>query len=162
MRVKDLLEELTEAEVYKSFKKKNPDAFFSAGFFILDLKNKTEQIQLDFFLPKEKRIAGFEFPFKEVKIFEDKIESMKELSTEINLDIDDLDDEVKKIVTERNYSIRPSKMIAILKEGVWNLTCMDEILNIVRIHVNAKTKEVIKFNNGSLMDFMGVKKGDKK
>ncbi|MCK5449332.1 hypothetical protein KAI32_00535 [Candidatus Pacearchaeota archaeon] len=186
MRISELIDELEETETYKKFKDKNPSTFFSAGFFILDLESKTEKIQLDFFLPKqnracpnqsksqisegrvcpnqsksqisEGRIASFEYPFKEPKIYDEEIKPMQPQTTEIKIDIDDLESTCKKIIKENNSLIIFTKIIAILKDNQWNLTCMDDMLGIVRIKLNAITGELIDFNKGSLMDMMKVEK----
>ena len=159
MKVQDLIEELQETECYKKFKSKNPSAFFSAGFFILDLKSKTETIQLDFFLPKQNRITAFEYPFHELKVFDEEVQQMQPQTTDIKIDIDDLELICETTIKENNSLIVPTKLIAILKDNQWNLTCMDDMLGIVRIKLNAITGEQIEFNKGSLMDFMGIKKG---
>ena len=158
MKVQDLLEELKEKECYKKFKSENPSTFFSAGFFILDLKQKSETIQLDFFLPEQNKIVAFEHPFKEPKIFDEKIKQMQFQTTDIKVDIDDLEPICKTIIKENNLLIIPTKIIAILKDNQWNLTCMDDILGIVRIKLNAVTGEQVEFKKGSLMDMMGIKK----
>ncbi len=172
MKVQDLLDELQEKECYKNFKLENPSAFFSAGFFILDLKEKSETIQLDFFLPEQNRvcpnqsksqiyegkIAAFEHPFKEPKIFDEKIKQMQPQTTDIKIDIDDLETTCKTIIKENNSLIVPTKIIAILKDNLWNLTCMDDALGIVQVKLDAVTREQIEFKKGSLMDMMGIKK----
>ena len=98
MKISELINELEATENYRKFKKKNPSTFFATGFFILNTKEKTKEIQLDFFIPKQNRvcpnqsksqisegkIAAFEYPFtpntercteqcKEQKIFDEKI-----------------------------------------------------------------------------------------
>jgi len=161
MKFKEIIDELYCLDTYKNFKSENPDSFLSAGFFIFNLEEKTESIQIDFFLPKESKIVGFEYPFKEPKKFDDNIVSMKELSPNIKIDLDDLELKCLEVIKKNESIIKPTKIIAILKEGVWNLTCMDNMLGIIRIHLNASTGEVIKFDKGSLMDFMGIKKGNK-
>jgi len=158
MKVQDLLTELQETQSYKNFKVQNPEAFFAAAFFIIDLENKTEQIQLDFFLPSQNKIAAFEHPFNEPKIHDDEIKQMQPQSTEIKIDIDDLESTSKRLIKENESAIVPTKIIAILKENQWNLTCMDNSLGIVRIKLHAKSGEQTEFNKGSLMDFMGIKK----
>ena len=172
MKVQDLFNELQEKKCYKNFKSENPSAFFSAGFFVLDLKQKTETIQLDFFLPEqnrdcpnqikpqisEGRIAAFEYPFKEPKIFDEEIKQMQSQTTDIKIDIDDLEPTCKTIIKENNSSVIPTKIIAILKDNQWNLTCMDDVLGIIRIKIDAISGETLDFNKGSLMDFMGIKK----
>ena len=103
MKLQDLLEELQEKPEYKTFQVRNPDTFFAAAFLILNLEQKTEQkcqaqrtnskevhirgtlvpgiIQLDYFLPKENKIAAFEFPFTEPKIHDNIISIEKGQTT---------------------------------------------------------------------------------
>ena len=158
MKVKDLVQELEDKDCYKNFKEKYPDLFFSAGFFILDLQEKSEQLQLDYFLPNEQKLAAFEFPFGEPKIHDDEIEKATSQTLEIKIDIDDLENKSLEIIKENESDLKPTKIISILKDDVWNLTCMNDVLGIVRIKINAVTGELIDFSKGSLMDFMGIKK----
>ena len=172
MKVQDLVEELQEKESYQKFISENPSAFFGAGFFILDLKGEHEQIQLDFFLPEQNRvcpnqtksqisegkIVAFEFPFGEPKVFDETVKAMQPQTTEIKIDLDDLETVCKEIIKEGGSLLVPTKIIAVLKDGQWNLTCMDDMLGIVRIRLDATTGEKIDFSKGSLMDFMGIKK----
>lgn len=173
MKVQDLVEELEETQSYRNFIEKNPAAFFAAGFFILDLKEKTETIHLDYFLPEGGKIATFEHPFGEPKIHEDiisvsksgetepgKVKLMQPQTTEIKIDIDDLGPTCKEIIKENESKVFSTKIIAILKDDQWNLTCMDDMLGVVRIKLNAVTGEQVDFNKGSLMDFMGIRKGE--
>lgn len=172
MKLKDLIEELEQTSHYKSFKEKNPETYFVAAFLILDLENKTEQIQLDYFLPKQNQIAAFCHPFTEPKIHDNiisvqngktepkKIEQMQHQVIEIKIDIDDLEPRCKKLIKEKNPTIQPTKIIAILKDNIWNLTCMDNMLGIVRIKLDAISGECQDFNKGGLMDFMGIQKKD--
>jgi hypothetical protein len=152
MKIKELVKELEEKDSYKDFKKKYPDSFLSAGFFILDFENKTENLQLNFFIPSEKKIAGFEFPFKEFKIFEDKIEKMAKIDLDVVIDLDDLKEFCEDIFHQNNSAMSISKIIAILKENEWNITCMDSMLGIIRIRANSKTKEAKSFSKGSIFD----------
>ena len=66
------------------------------------------------------------------------------------------------VIKDNNSFLKPTKIIAILRDNRWNLTCMDDLLGIVRIHIDSLTDEFVSFDKGSLMDFMGIKKGDKK
>lgn len=171
MKIKDLVDELQDKDSFKKFKIQNPDSYFMAGFIILDLKEDTETMQLDYFIPCEDKIAAFEFPFGEPKIHDEiisvgkdgktvgkEISNIPKQSVEIKIDIDDLASVCKETIKENNSLIVPTKIIAILKDDQWNLTCMDDMLGIVRIKINALSGEVIDFNKGSLMDFMGIKK----
>jgi len=83
---------------------------------------------------------------------------MSKQTIKIQTDIDDLESKCKQLIKENNSNITPTKIIAILKDDQWNLTCMDNALGIIRIKLNATTDELLEFNKGSLMDFMGIKK----
>lgn len=171
MKICDILEELEENEYYKKFELENPDAFFSVAFLILDLESKTEVIQLDFYLPKKNKIVAFEFPFGEPKIYNNvisvgkngktepgNIEPMRPQIRNIKVDVDDLELRCKELIKENGSDIVPTKIIAILRDDLWNLTCMDSALGIVRIKLDAIREDIFKFEKGSLMDFMGIKR----
>jgi len=161
MKLADLVEELKESRVYSLFMEENPDSFFSAGFIIFDLENKTEKIQLDFFIPEKKRMAAFEFPFNNLtnpKVHEDEILEMKEQFLDLKIDIDDIEGVSRKFIRENGSGINPTKIIAIISNGVWNLTCMNDSLGIVQLKLDARSGEEVSFKKGSLMDFMGFKK----
>lgn len=169
MEISKLITELKETKSYKNFITENPSAFFSAGFFVLDSESKNNKIQLDFFLPEKNKIAVFEYPFapntsgdteqrKEPKIHEDKIEGMLPQTTEIKYDIKDVKQLAEETIKKNNSKITPTKIISILKNNQWNITCMDNCLGIVQIKIDAITGEQISFNKGSLMDIMQIKK----
>lgn len=186
MKIKDLVNELEEKNSFREFKKNNPDAFFSAGFFVLNLEGGDETIQLDYFMSGEKKIAAFEFPFGEPKIYDEvisapsqnmkqnglgqtledgkttgEIPDMKKQLTDLKIDIDDLASVSKETIIENESKLIPAKIIAVLRDDIWNLTCMDNALGIVQIKFDALSGEAINFNKGSLMDFMRIKKNHK-
>ncbi|NPE26751.1 hypothetical protein HNV12_01975 [Methanococcoides sp. SA1] len=170
MKVQDLINELQATEHYLCFKEQNKDPYFAAAFLILDLEKKTEQIQLDYFLPSENKIVAFAHPWEQPKIHDNiisvqegktepaEVKPMAKQTTQIKIDIDDLEEKSNQLIKENNSQIKPTKIIAILKDDLWNLTCMDNALGIVRIKISPITEELIDFNKGSLMDFMGMKK----
>ncbi|MFZ5955328.1 MAG: hypothetical protein ACOYT4_02785 [Nanoarchaeota archaeon] len=160
MKLKEILKELNNNENFKKFKKQNPDAYLSAGFFVLDFNGNEHngKYQLDFFIPKKKKIAIFEYPFENFKIDEGQIENAEKLADEIKVDIPDLFDNVKKIHKKNNYEKTITKIIAILKDNQWNLTCMSSDLNMTRIKINSLTGSLDSFEKLRLMDFMRIGK----
>lgn len=170
MKIADLIKELEGASCFEAFRIENADSYFAAAFLILDLESKVNQIQLDYFLPKEKRIAAFAHPFEEVKIHDDvvsvrdgktvpgEVSEMKQQAVEVEVDVCDLERVCGEILRENECGLKPTKIIAILKEGVWNLTLMDNALGIVRVKMDAGSGECLNFEKGSLMNFMGVRK----
>jgi len=159
MKLSNLINELEKTENYKQFKEQNPSTFFAAGFFILDLKNNSNQIQLDYFLPEQNKMASFEHPFKEVKIHDDEIKNLKPQDPRIKIDIDDLENKSNQILKENKAFLIPTKLIAIIKENIWNITTMDDMLGIITLKLNADSGETKDFKKGSIMDIVKVKKG---
>lgn len=169
MKIKDLIDELESKDFFKKFKEKNP-SYFTAAFLVLDLKEKSEKIQLDYFMYEENKIAAFEFPFEQYIIHDElvgvekekivgrEILEQKEQILNLKIDIDDLEEKVLEIIDENKSNLKPTKIICILKDDIWNLTCMNDVLGMVRIKINVVSGEIVDFNKGSLMDFMGIKK----
>lgn len=162
MQIINFLNKLRKTSTYKKFKEEHPESYFSIGFFILDLKSHNNIIQLDFFLPKEKKLASFEYPSFEFKIHEERVENLIRQSENPKIDIKDLEGISREIIQKNNSSLNPTKIIAILKGDEWNLTCMDGMLGIIKIKVNAITGEEISFGTGSFMDMIKIKKPSSK
>ena len=74
------------------------------------------------------------------------------------VDIDDLEKLSKESINKNDSKIIPTKIIAVLQNNIWNLTCMDNSLGTVQIKLDAITGEEILFSKGSLMDIMKIKK----
>jgi hypothetical protein len=85
---------------------------------------------------------------------------MKEQVKDVKIDIDDLEESVMGAFREKNILMKPTKLIAILKENVWNVTAMDSMLGISRLKINAMTCEVLECGNDNLMNFARVKGGE--
>lgn len=157
MKLKEMVRVLKEAESFNDFCKKYADAYMCAVFLILD--EKKEQCQIDFFIPCLEKIASFEQPFESFKIYEDKIKKMQELNIkDMEVDIENLAEVVEKEKKLNNINQKTTKIIAILKEDFWDLTCLDDFLGMLRIKVNAQTGFTKGFEKSSLIDFMSVKK----
>ena len=160
MKFKQLLRELREKQCYGQFMQENPDAFLTAGFFVLD-DSGNNTFQLDYFIPKIEKIAISSYPFDRFKIQEDEIKKAERLDENINIDICDLKEKVEDIKLKNNYNRNTNKIIAVLKDGKWNLTCFSSSLDILRIFVDCFSGNCDKFEKASLMDFMQVRKTKK-
>ena len=152
MEILSLFKELKERECYNKFITEYPEAFFCAGFFIIS--DEGDKAQLDFFIPKEKKMASFEYPFNDFKIHEDEIKEAKPLENleEIKIEIHELKDFVEK-KTQKKFK----KIIAVLQNKIWNLTCLNG-LDMTRMKVDAFSREVTKNEKSNLMSFMGVRR----
>jgi hypothetical protein len=158
MKLSQLLNELRKTRLFENFMKENPDAYFSAGFFTLEEDEESNKYQLDFFIPSKNRVAVIEYSFdSEMKVQEDEIKDMLKLNENIKIDICDLKEKVKEISKE----FKANKIIAILKDNKWNLTCISPTLDMLRINIDSLTGNVDKCEKASFIDFIRVVKNKK-
>jgi hypothetical protein len=155
MNLIDLHSELKELDFFKKFTEEN-ECYLCAGFFVLS--DEGDKAQLDFFIPSVKKIASCEFPFTCVRIHEDEILEMDELKDLENLKVDVLG--LRGFVEEKSGK-KFNKIIAVLQKGIWNLTCLDSMLGMVRMNVDAFSGEVLKNEKSNLMEMVRFEKGKK-
>jgi len=153
MKVQELLSDLKEKESYKDFIKENPQAFFCSAMFVL---GDADKIDLNFFIPNQNKISTFAMPFASLTNHQEEIKDQTEIE---NLDFKiDADNLMKEL--ENKTGKKFTKIIAVLQKGNWNLTCLNG-LDMSRININAYTGEIEKKEEGSLMDMVRFRKGDR-
>lgn len=150
MKIVNLLKELEEKDFFKKFMEENNDAYFGACFAVI---GDEEKCQLDYFIPSKEKMASASYPFSEMKLHEDKIKQCKKLG-EIKIDISDIWDKVEEIKKEKQVKNTNSKIIAILKDDLWNLSVLSTSMDILRIKLDAITGEVKEFKKGSMFEFI--------
>ena len=166
MKAVNFLDKLKEKEFFKDFEKKYPDSFLCAFFCTLNKEEKEgDKINIDFFVPSEKKIAFSESPFSEIKFSEQ--EENKELKKMNNLknlkiDLEDLWDEVEREKKEKDIQHNTGKIISVLTTDCWNLTCLSDSLELLRIKIDPFTKEILQTKKESLSDMIKIQKTDKK
>ncbi len=154
MKFKELVEELNGKESYAKFIEQYPEAYLTAGFFILSTEEKEgDKVQIDFFIPSEKKIASFEYPFNTFIVHEDEIaESSEVKNLEVKIDVMDLFGFV-----EEKTSKKFNKIIAILKDEIWNVTCLLG-LDMQRLKFDCYSGEIKSEDKGMLTDFIKMGK----
>ena len=156
MKLANLLGELKEKDFFKKFMEENSDAFFAAGFIVLDDSGE-DKYQLDYFIPSKKKIASVEFPFKQMKIHEDVIEKAERLKV-VEIDICDLRERVEEIKKSKAIPLKTKKIIALLKDDLWQLTCLSDTLDMLKIHVHSVNGEVKRCEKLNLFSMIGKPK----
>ena len=154
MKVKELLSELQDKDSFKEFREKHQDSYFSTAFFILSKGEKDgDKIQLDYFIPSLEKLASFEYPFNTFKVHDDKIPLQKEIKDlNFKLDLDNLKDRIKE---ETNKE--PNKVIAVLQNDEWNITCIDG-LDLKRIKIDAYSGKVHESGDLKMTDIIQFRK----
>jgi hypothetical protein len=150
MKVEKLLTQLKETESYKDFRNENPDAFFCSAMFVI---GDADKIDLNFFLPDKNKISSFSMPFASLTNHPEEIKDQKEIKNmNFKIDINNLKQEIEN-KTKKKFP----KLIAILHNGIWNVTCLNG-LDMSRITLDAYTGKIKKKDEGSLMEMVRTKK----
>ena len=156
-----LLERLKQKPGYDKYMKDNKDAFPYALFCILSNNEKEgDKIQFDFFNPNTRKIAYSEYPFDEIKVQNQEAAVVsKVLDLEkTKIDVENLWEIVEKIqLTNKDNSVI-TKIMGILREETWDLTCTTATIDILRIKVNATSGECINYKKENLTNFIQIRK----
>lgn len=160
MRAKDFLKRLEGRDFFKEFKKENPDAYLCAIFCILT-KQETEgdKINIDYFIPSTKKVAYSESPFDSITFSEERGKEYSELKglSELKIDIEDLWDEVERVKKEKKIVHNTGKIMGVLTNDEWSLTCLSPSIDLLRIKINPKTREIVSTKKESLGDVVKIK-----
>ena len=116
----------------------------------------SDKIDLNFFLPSQNKISTFAIPFVSVINHQEEIKDQTKIENlDFKIDADNLMQELEKL-TGKKFT----KIIAVLRKGNWNLTCLNG-LDMSRMNLDAYTGEIEKKEEGSLMDMVRFKKGNR-
>ena len=175
-KLSTLYSKLEKSEALKDLKKNNDakGAFFCAGFFILNFKQNIFEYSMDF--RDQAKIYTFKLPEDKGDIIlqsEDIIPSKKQLDEikleefkRVKVDIENIRAIVEKQLEQNKVSNKLEELIAVLQmednKLIWNLTCMCEGFTIISMHIDAQSGNVIKFEKRNLLDFVSVRKPEKK
>lgn len=150
-----LLKRLESKESYKKFKRIYPESYLCSIFCILNKNEKeSDRIEFNFFIPKENKVAIFNFPFDEFKVsnnegnFFEKIDSLEK----IKIGVENIFEKVEKIKKEKKIKHQTSRVIAVLLKDKWSLTCISDLLDILKFEVNPFNEEIIKIEKKKIGD----------
>lgn len=157
MKLKELYEELQSSDAYQSFLESHPQAFLTAGMFIMNSAEKEgDSLQLDVFVPEDKKMTSFTYPFASAKTHDDHIENRSEITNhDLIIDLPDVFTYVEE-VCKKPFP----KVVAIFQDDEWNITAIDG-MDIRLIKVNAYTKERSHSENLNLQDIIQIRKPSK-
>jgi hypothetical protein len=159
MKLAFLLEQLEELDFFKEFKQTHPDAFLYAGFFVFDQENpENHQYTLDFFIPSQKKAASIKHPFKEIVFHPDNIETAKPMQLDLQIDIDNITEKVREIMTQNSCNNIPNKIVTVLQDNTWGVTCITPSLELYNMNVCSIDGKCQKFDKSNFSDFIKVQK----
>lgn len=154
----EAFKKLEASKEFKDFKKKNPEAYLCAGFFILDVEANQNVQQIDF--QCDDKIATFSLADTITMKMEETADKKKLLSIkpEIKADLDEVQKIVKKETEKNKITSKMNKIIAVLQahedKQIWNVTCIFSSFAILRLHMDSFTGKVLKSENANMFDFV--------
>lgn len=166
MKIEPYIQKLNESDQFKEFQGKYPDSFLIAGFFVLDFESNQNLHQIDYYLPKENKIAAFSLDEQiNLQILEAMNKKAPEqLDIRVNTDLEELKGILLDEMHNRGMTEEIKKIIAVLQniEGkrLWNLNCVLSGMEILKAHLEDTSKTVLSMEKLSIMDV--VKKMDPK
>jgi len=164
MKLQFYEEKLESSDVHKKFKKENSKAYLCSAFIVVDKEGKDNKMHLDYFIPETKEMVSFHLNDEIVKVpletYDDKTPEKISLDDSLSLE------EIEKIIEEKmkaeNLSNKIQKIILSLQklggEDILAGTVFISMLGMIKIRINAKSKDIIDFEKKSLMDIMNVLK----
>lgn len=157
------LEEIEKSDCFRKFKEKNKSAFLCAGFFVVDYEggNGVVQKQLDYCIGEEDIytfILGDVVNMKKAETIEGHKENLPRLSKDMGVDLDDVENILREKLREENVSEKLLKVIAVLQvhenKQIWNLNCVLSGMQILRVHIDCESGDVVKFEKKNMLDFV--------
>ncbi len=159
MKIKPYIDKLNKSKEFKLFIEKNPNAYFSAGFFVLDFQENKNIHQIDYYIPNQKKMATFELDKGvEMKISEMTNENIipAKIDSKTKLDLDVLKGIVEDEMKNHTVTHKLHKIIVILQklDGniIWNLNCITSDMGVIKMHIDDETHSVLKFETINLFD----------
>lgn len=160
MKFSHYLGRVSSSKEFKEFIKKNKEAYLCAGFFVFDFEEGKDVHQVDYFLPKEKKIAAFllddGLSYKIAEAM--NTNKPEEISGDIKMDLDKLKGIVEDEMKNHTVTDNIMKMIAILQSNdgkkIWNLNCILSGMGLLKVHVDDETGDILKFEKASFLDFV--------
>ena len=158
MSFKQAFAKLKESKEFKSFKKKNPDAYLCAGFFVVEYDSNRSLEQLDY--QTRDGIVTFTIDMhieeKEAEQIEQK--RLEKISEQIKIDLEEVEKLIKEQLSKLKDSSKVNKLIAVLQsfkgKDIWNITAILESMHLLRMHIDAQTGKILKTEKASMFDFI--------
>ncbi|MDO8564341.1 MAG: hypothetical protein Q7R87_05010 [Nanoarchaeota archaeon] len=160
MKLEPFVKKLNSSTEYKDFIGKNPSSYIVAGFFIMDYEDNNSLHQIDYYLPKQKKVAAFtlepKITMQMMELMNEKAPEKLDLNTKV--DLDTLQGIIEDEMKNRGISENIRKIIAILQsikgKKMWNISCVLSGMSIIKAHVDDESKTVLKMDKSSIMDYV--------
>lgn len=160
MKLTPYVEKLHASPEFKQFHHEHPDASLVAGFFVFDYEGGKNTHQLDYYVPKQHKVAAFTLDHTVQLQLLDllKKEVPEPVHVPTSLDLGALKGILEEEMKNRMMTESITKLIAVLQTvkgtTVWNLNCVLSGMGILKATIEDKTASVLKMDKSSIMDYI--------
>ncbi len=160
MKIQPYIEKLSSTKQFQNFISSHNDAFLIAGFFVLDFESGININQIDYYIPSAKKVAAFTLGDNVEMRMLDMLSSQKpeRLDIKTNIDLDSIKGILEDEMKNRNMTENIQKIIAIIQnvkgDKIWNVNCVLSGMEILKAHIDDKSKTVLKMERASVMDYL--------
>ena len=162
MNLRFYIEKLEHSKEYKTFIKKNKDAYFYSGFFSVDKEGKDNQVHLDFFIPSSEEVFSFrvdgEIALSPIIIYDEKVP--EKISNKLDVDFGFYEDLILKEIENQKIKNKVQKFLFSLqrldKKNYMIVTCFLSSFGLVKLHVCLKDNTISHFEKKSIFDMVSV------
>lgn len=160
MKIQPYIEKLSSTKQFQNFISSYNDAFLIAGFFVLDFESGININQIDYYIPSAKKVAAFTLGDNVEMRMLDMLSSQKpeRLDIKTNIDLDSIKGILEDEMKNRNMTENIQKIIAIIQnvkgDKIWNVNCVLSGMEILKAHIDDKSKTVLKMERASVMDYL--------
>jgi len=160
MNLQFFIEKLENSPEFENFKKENPDAFLSSGFFVLDFESNENKSNLDFYNSKTNKMFGFQLDDK-VKMLNLEMMQNSQVPTKLNadfeLDFKEIEAKISNEMEKQKITNKLQKIIMIFqnyedKDFVF-CTVFLSGFGILKVHFDNKGNITL-FEKKTLFDFI--------
>ncbi len=160
MKIQPYVQKLNSSNEFKQFIGKNKDAYLIAGFFVLDFESGSNIHQIDYYVPSQKKVAAFTLDQNVDMKMLDMLteETPKKLDIKTSIDLDALKGIIEDEMKNRNMTEQILKIIAVIQsikgDKIWSVNCVLSGMEILKAHIEDKSKSVLKMEKSSVMDYL--------
>lgn len=158
MLLKTAIKHVETSNIFKEFKKENPEVFLAHAFTIIH--NLQGDWQLGYYSKTKDKVVVFEIGKQitrspEEEVFKKPEDRVKPLNMKnVSITLEDAIEIAEKLVKEKYSAEIVSKIIAILQNlgtEIFNLTLITQTFNIINVRIDSKTGKILSEARQSIM-----------
>jgi hypothetical protein len=159
-------EKLKEANSYKDFIKKEPEAFLSSCFFVIDKEEQDNKQHFDYFNKDKFFSFQLEQDCKLVPVDVPETKKPSKLPSDLDLDFNEIEKLVLGRMIDEKINNKIQKFLFSLQninnKILLNGTVFISMLGMIRISIDVENMKILDFEKKNFFDIMKVSKKDKK